>query len=165
MAFFGKKFFSGRKSGRNRVETGSKSRPKIQTEMPSKIGSKPGRNRVEISLNFDALRQSLKRPKKHWPQKKTLQCLCRVCNGEASSNFAGRMDNGETMNSERFYRLYGKGPRDKKFAALNINTGERVANLFYANFLNEEQAQVQRDNIVDYLANNPGWNFEVREVK
>ena len=69
------------------------------------------------------------------------------------------------MKKETFYRLYGKGPRDKKFAAMNINTGERVANLFYANFLNEQQAQIQRENIADYLANNPGWKFEVRKVK
>ncbi len=69
------------------------------------------------------------------------------------------------MKKERFFRLYGKGPTHKKFFAMNINTGECVEKLFYANFLNEEQAQIQRDNIVDYLANNPGWDFEVREVK
>ena len=64
-----------------------------------------------------------------------------------------------------YFRLYGKGPGDKQFRAMDVRKGVTVLNLFYATILNRDSAERIRSDLGFLHDHNPGWKFEVRKIK
>lgn len=67
-------------------------------------------------------------------------------------------------NEDKFYRVYGKGPKMGTYKAMDYNEGAFVGNLIYATIFTQEQAGILKERLQRLAELNAGFKFQIRDT-